>query len=315
MFTAGRALQAISAVTTLLAFAAGATRARAQSPSEIRSATRSLRLCRETDPIRLMRSPVEQLDRLAASDTLLAGELCNDSGVGEPSAAVIHKEDGPPILLRPDDTPIGSPGLTPRLHDLPSIRASGKEAAAIARSSAAVLAILRNNNPCSAWFAKADAHVADTFSSLSFWIERDGPEHIIQERTERGDWIEHGPYIARTSEGSGPGTNVGINRNGAFFRARAEVYKIEWQRGYELPTNNWQFLHVGPFEGATAQAQIITLLHELAHVVGAIPADGMSPSGLYRSQENTDLILKQCKGAVNSSANHPAIELAQKLPY
>lgn len=310
MFSTRKLFQVIPVVMMMLASAA----AHAQSPSEMRSSKHSPQRCRDADPIRTTRGPADRPDRLfSGTETLAAGELCDDRVAAE-TPAIVNREDDPPILTRHIDPPSEPPDLASRLPVQPLIRASGEEAAAIVRASAAVLDILRGNNSCSAWFARSDPNIVETFASLQIWIERDGPEHIVRERGETGDWIEHGPYIARTSESTGPGTNIGINANGAFFHGKAEVFKIAWQQGFELPTNTWQNLHVGPYDGATPKAQLITLLHELAHVVGAIPSDGLSPSGLHRSQENTELILRHCRSTVNASPNHTIIELAQKLP-
>jgi hypothetical protein len=177
-----------------------------------------------------------------------------------------------------------------------------KEAATIARARAAVLGVLQSDNACSSWLAKSDSHVLETFSSLRFWVEHDGPTHIVKERNEHGQWIERGPYVARTSQGTGANTNVALNSKGAFFQEASSVFQIIWQGGPEVDTNIRQTLHVGPFDGATLEAQIITLIHELAHIVNAIPHDGLSPSGLNRSQESTEFIVDRCKRAAKEES-------------
>lgn len=299
--------------TILFATAARPVAVTAQSPAEMRSIGSSQR-CHDIDPVHLSRGPIDRFDRsFAGSEVLPPIESCDESALTEASMH-LDKENDPPVPVHSTDSRVERPDFTVRLGGQPSIRASGDEAAAIARARAAVLEILRSSNSCSAWFAKSDPDVVETFASLQFWVEKNGPDHIVKERGDRGDWIEHGPYVARTSQGTGKGTNVGINANGAFFHAQAEVFRIEWHQSYALPTNVWQVLHAGPYDGATAMAQIVTLLHELAHIVGAIPSDGQSPSGLNRSQENTETVLKYCKSTVNASSNHVIIELAQKLP-
>ncbi len=297
----------------LFGFFVSAIDAHAQTLLELPSPTHTLQRCRDFHPIRADRASPDRFGRLfAGTGNLAMVEPCDDRG-GEENSALADSEVDPPIPPQPIESARVAADLGGRLHVQPSIRASGKEAELIASASAEVLAILQNHNGCSAWFAKADPNVADTFSSLQFWIERDGPQHIVQERDDRGFWMKHGPYIARTSEGTGAGTNVAINASGAFFRPKAEVFKIEWAQGLELPTNAWQNLHIGPYDGATGRAQVITLLHELAHVVAAIPSDGISPSGFNRSEENTEVILRHCKGAVNSAAKHMVIQLPQNL--
>jgi hypothetical protein len=297
----------------LLAFAAISTGAHTQSASEMRSSARSPQRCPGADPFRTARASSQGFDQLFAASETTAGELCDDSGVDEASRT-IRTEAATALLVHPAGSSSEAPDSASRAIGQPSIHASGKEAVAIAHAASAVLDILRSNNSCSAWFAKSDPSIVEIFVSLQFWIERDGPGHITKERGDHGDWIERGPYVARTSESTGRGTNIAINAHGAFFQNKAEVFKIGWQQGYELPTNTWHPLHAGPYEGATAKAQILTLLHEFAHIVGAIPSDGLTPTGLNRSRENTETILKYCKSAVNASSNHAIIELAQNLP-
>jgi hypothetical protein len=312
MFSARRLFEVFSVVLVLLASAVSPAVVTAQSLSEIRSLISSPQRCHDLGPIRMTR--MDRYDRqFSGSETLPAGEFCDESAVTE-AALIIHKDNDTPVPVHSADSHGERPDFTIQPGATSSIRASGSEAATIARARAAVLDILRGNNACSAWFSKSDSNVVETFSSLQFWIERDGPNHIVKERGDRGDWVEHGPYIARTSQSTGKDTNIAINANGAFFRAKAEVFKIEWHQSYELPTNVWQILHAGPYDGATGKAQIVTLLHELAHVVGAIPSDGLSPSGLNRSHENTEEVLRQCKNAVDASTKHAIFELVQKLP-
>ena len=58
-------------------------------------------------------------------------------------------------------------------------------------------------------------------------------------------------------------------------------------------------LHIGSFLGGTLGADVIMMLHELAHIVDVIPRDGPSvdPTGKV-SQQNTDTILKNCEDAL-----------------
>jgi hypothetical protein len=313
MVSTRKHLQVTSIVMMLVGSLTTAICARPQSLLEFRSSARLLQRCPGTDATRADRDPAERFDRLfQGTENPAIGKPCDHYGAEENPTNVNNKKDDPPAATHQIDSS-ATAGLTSRLQLQPSIRASGLEAELIASASAEVLAILQARNACSAWFAKADPKIAETFASLQFWIERDGPRHIVREKDGRGNWIRHGPYIARTSESTGAGTNVAINASGAFFRSRAEVVKIEWQQGLELSTNTWLNLHIGPYDGATGKAQVIALLHELAHVVGAIPSDGMSPSGLNRSEENTEIILRRCKSTVDSTAKNTLIELTQNL--
>jgi RHS repeat-associated protein len=61
-------------------------------------------------------------------------------------------------------------------------------------------------------------------------------------------------------------------------------------------------LHIGSFLGGTLGADVVIMMHELAHVVDAIPRDGPSvdPTGKL-SQQNTDTILKNCEDAIKDA--------------
>jgi hypothetical protein len=226
---------------------------------------------------------------------------CEQLRAKEQSSEIAWKDDAVRPLMRSPDLPSRrlAPGVQP-VHEggLKDIEAATN----IGRARQAVYEILDSENACSAWFRKADPRVAATFLSLIFWVDEDGPKRVVKERNDRGIWIEHGPYIARTHEGTGPGTTVTINGNGAFFRTRGDVYKFEWTGSLGSDTGGSRHLHVGPFDGGTLEAQIVTLLHELAHVIGAVPSDDSSVGGFARSQENTVLILRHCQGEAGASA-------------
>lgn len=237
------------------------------------------------------------------AETLASVETCETSATGKSSAANPNPRPADDPLLR-QPVAAATPNAAP---PSPSAERSvilehGSRAAVVARARAVVLDVLQNENACSGWLEKSDSHVLDTFSSLRFWVERDGPARIIKEKGDSGDWVEHGPYVAMTSQGTGANTNVALNANGAFFQASSLVSKILWHAGPEVETTTRQPLHVGPFDGGSLEAQTITLIHELAHVVNAIPRDGLTPSGLARSQENTDVIVDRCKRAAKDGA-------------
>jgi hypothetical protein len=188
----------------------------------------------------------------------------------------------------------------------PHLHNTGDEADHLASSRSVVLTILREENACSAWFRDFDPQVVSTFLSLNYYVEKNGPQRVIREKVAGGDWIEHGPYVARTIQASGPGATVTINGNGAFFRNRGDIHRLEWPAGMAIETGDRRVIHVGPYQGGTLRAQVITLLHELAHVVDAIPEDDSSRFGPARSQKNTDIIVQRCKRSVDSLARASA---------
>jgi hypothetical protein len=187
----------------------------------------------------------------------------------------------------------------------------GEQGTSIARARLAVLDILESENACSAWFRHADPQVPDTFRSLKFEVDENGPDYVIKELTDRGNWMAHGPYIARTRQNTGAGTTITLNANGAFFRTKDEIYKANWSGAEARETGTWRRLEVGPYQGGTLQAQVITVLHELAHVIGAIPWDDSSQVGYDRSQANTELIVHHCRSEASMSAKRLKLAMAQ----
>jgi hypothetical protein len=212
-------------------------------------------------------------------------------------------------MVRPDKPSVAI-GLAPK----PTLRDIGEEGTNISRAREAVLALLQDNNACSAWLRQSDPQIDTTFLSLAIEVDEQGSNHVIMEPNHRGIALEHGPYIARTMQLGGPGSGITINANGAFFRAKGDVYKLPWQGAVEMDLAQWRHLHIGPFGGGTLPAQVIALLHELAHVVGAIPPDDVSQPGLEISQKNTELVLQRCKAfAARAGKPNPGKILAKSM--
>jgi hypothetical protein len=212
-------------------------------------------------------------------------------------------------MVRPD-----KPSVSINLAPKPTLRDIGEEGTNISRAREAVLALLQDNNACSAWLHQSDPQIDTTFSSLAIEVDEQGSNHVIMEPNHSGIALEHGPYIARTMQLGGPGSGITINANGAFFRAKGDVYKLPWQGAVEMDLAQWRHLHIGPFDGGTLPAQVIALLHELAHVVGAIPRDDESQAGREISQKNTELVLQRCKAvAARAGKRTPGKILAKSM--
>ena len=62
-----------------------------------------------------------------------------------------------------------------------------------------------------------------------------------------------------------------------------------------------RYLHVGSYRGATLRAQVTTLLHEYAHVVGLLPIDAGHPEASLLSTRNTALVLVHCQTEIEAS--------------
>src|SRR6266700_4671634 len=285
-----------------------------QTFSSLPRAMDDLRKCRQAAPGNPGKeggmSPFASAERPEAIRDAI--KSCEQLLAKEQPSEIAWKGDAVRPLMRSPDLPTSkvAPGVQPVNEG--GLKDIGEAATKIRRAREAVYEILDGENACSAWFRRTDARVAAAFLSLTFSVDDDGSKRVVKERNDRGIWIEHGPYIAKTHEGTGPGTIVTINGNGAFFRTTGEVYKIEWPGAMGNDTGTSRHLHVGPFDGGTLQAQIVTLLHELAHVIGAVPSDDSYVVSFARSQENTELILRYCQAEADKAGKRLKVLWAQK---
>jgi hypothetical protein len=252
-------------------------------------------------------------ERYSRDERSGVSQACEEFLLDGPPRELLSRGTAPavvkPSIFPNNDLNLGSHGIA--VSPPEELKDIGEEGTTIARVRQATLEILESENKCSAWFRHFDRDVSATFRSLNFSVDEDGPDRVIKERNDRGVWIEHGPYIARTRQNAGPGAAVTINANGAFFRRKDEIYKVNWLGAEERGTGTWKYLHVGPYDGGTLQAQVVAVLHELAHVINAIPWDDSSRLGFNRSQENTELVLRYCKSEVSGSPKQLRLVMAQ----
>jgi len=257
----------------------------------------------------------DAVERYSRDERSGVSQACAEFLLDGPPRELLSRGTAPalvkPSIFPNNDLNLGSPGIAASPRE--ELKDIGEEGTTIARVRQAILEILESENNCSAWFRHFDPDVSATFRTLNFSVDEDGSDRVIKERNDRGAWIEHGPYIARTRQNAGPGTTVTINANGAFFRRKDEIYKVNWLGAAEWGTGTWRYLRVGPYEGGTLQAQVIAALHELAHVINAIPWDNSTRVGFYRSQENTELVLRYCKTEVTGSPKRLRLVMAQSL--
>jgi hypothetical protein len=179
-------------------------------------------------------------------------------------------------------------------EELPSL---GKAGERIAQARAEVLGILSSENACSAWFATKEADPAGIFRTLSYSIDWRGPQDISESEPEPTIFVWRQPYVARTTQDSGPYTAITINRNGAFFQVLGMVDKISLEGG-PARTGQPRLLLVGPYRGNTREAQIVTLLHEFGHIIDLLPTDADDLGG--KSVRNTDEVLQHCKTEIET---------------
>jgi hypothetical protein len=169
---------------------------------------------------------------------------------------------------------------------------------AIEQAREHVLAILRADNSCSAWFREANSNAADIFDSLNFSLA-DGPKDILAFKSSEETVLQH-PYSARVEENAGPNATILLNARGPFFVNTAEIFERVTASGFLRPVGRRE-LRIGSYTGGTLSAQMTTLLHELGHVIGRLPDDSDESSGL--SMQNTERVLHACRAEINASAH------------
>ncbi len=233
---------------------------------------------------------------------------------GTPEAPCI--ESAPPATPRfSADNPCpenvaGAPGL-PRVPGVPrnlacndsddtvlaQLSAFGKPGVKIARAREEVLDILRTENACTEWFATKDTTPAATFQSLNFLLDQHGPQEIFESRQADSVVAWRQPYVAKATQDGGPYTTITINAHGAFYRSQGNVLKIVPEGG-PVRGDGTRLLIVGAYLGNTLPAQMVTLLHELGHVIDLLPGDADNLDG--KSVRNTDEVLRHCRAEVEA---------------
>ncbi|HYL63582.1 MAG TPA: hypothetical protein VE077_13270 [Candidatus Methylomirabilis sp.] len=174
--------------------------------------------------------------------------------------------------------------------------APGKEGSKISEAREDVLEILGSPNACTEWFESKDPQPARTFQTLAVEVDRQGPQSIFETSRNDGMRIFRQPYVARTTQDGGPFSAITINASGAFYYSQLKVMRTGGDGGPYLVDGLGQ-LTVGSYSGDTLAARIVTLLHELGHVIDLLPQDGDDLNG--SSIRNTNEVLRHCGAAVD----------------
>lgn len=190
------------------------------------------------------------------------------------------------------------PVLSPAADPTSALLASfGKHGATIARGRAVALEILSSANACTEWYQTKDPTPALTFQSLTFSIDRHGPQTIFESPLSNSLELLRQPYVARATQDSGPYSEIIINANGAFFRVLGNVQKLQAQDAPGV-LGGTHLLTVGYYTGSTLEAQVVTLLHEFGHILDLLPPDSDDLDG--SSARNTDQVLRHCRPEVEA---------------
>lgn len=193
-----------------------------------------------------------------------------------------------------------TPGCNNGTDPVPTeLSALGKPGVKIARAREAVLTILHADNACTNWFATKDESPAATFQSLSFVLDKHGPQDIFESPEADSLLLWRQPYVASATQDGGAHTAITINAHGAFYRPQGNVLKV-FREGGPVHTDGAHLLTVGSYRGDTMQAQMVTLLHEFGHIIDLLPEDADNLDG--KSVKNTDAVLRHCRDEVEALA-------------
>jgi hypothetical protein len=186
----------------------------------------------------------------------------------------------------------------------------GKAGAKIARAREEVLDILRSGNACAEWFAAKDANPAETFRSLSFRVDKQGPQQIFESQLPEAIHVWRQPYVARATQDGGPYTTITINAYGAFYRAQGTVLKTVPEGG-PFEAGGTRLLTVGSYPGDTLPARMATLLHEFGHIIDLLPGDADNLDG--KSVRNTNEVLRHCQSEIQARSQASKANSEQRV--
>jgi len=185
-----------------------------------------------------------------------------------------------------------------------NLEAMGKAGRKILRAREKVLEILGTENACSAWFLGKDSNPAAMFRTLRYELDLHGEEYILESRDAGPLDLFRNPYVAKVIQGDGAYGTITINPKGGFFAVMARVFEVR-REGGPASMRATRLLHVGPYDGDTLPAQVVTLLHEFGHVLNLLPVDFDNEDG--KSVQNTHEVLHHCSGELDSLSKRSTV--------
>jgi hypothetical protein len=186
------------------------------------------------------------------------------------------------------------------------LKSFGPHGETIEQTRAEVISILVGENSCAAWYRAAEPEAPQKFRSLRFTVDPSGSSEILKMEGWQATAVFYQPYVARAGQNVGWGSTIILNANGAFFKDWAPVRIVTGphDKGY---LKAFRRLAVANFDGATREARILTLLHELGHVLDLLPIDAGVPSGPELSTTNTELVIHHCGAQIREAAKHQVL--------
>lgn len=185
-----------------------------------------------------------------------------------------------------------------------NLEAMGKAGQKILRAREKVLEILGTENAGSAWFREKDSNPAATFRTLRYELDLHGEEYILESRDAGPLDLFRNPYVARVIQSDGAYGTITLNPKGAFFNVMARVFEVR-REGGPASMRATRLLNVGPYDGDTLPAQVVTLLHEFGHVLDILPSDQGNVEG--RSVQNTHEVLRNCSAELDSLSKRSTV--------
>ncbi|HMI54024.1 MAG TPA: hypothetical protein VK525_21105 [Candidatus Saccharimonadales bacterium] len=176
----------------------------------------------------------------------------------------------------------------------------GTAGATIARARQTVLRILEEKNSCSAWMQQKVADPAGVFRRVHYKIDLNGEKYALKLQSKDDTWYFQDPYAASVIQDGDPPVWVTLNAAGAFFKSGATMRSF-YKDGTVAGVLFAKRLNIEIYLGGSLRAQVIILLHELAHVLDAIPADSLTKGDIRLSDRNTETVLHFCRVQVESA--------------